>query len=295
MPDVREADPPAPSGQGTADVLYEVPYPEAPPPDEGGAVKVSGVYAILGPNGVYVGESEDCWNRGTLTLAASLGWQCGIVRETPEGERLLRIRVEAEVAGVFRKRGFPIVSQYLNEPKVRKVRVPHPKATTVTTEGDRVFITTTPKRATAILSVLSGATLEEAGGVVGVTRERVRQYLVGAGISTKDRKVQHDHTKRIRSFVSAGKFWAARLAQRRARAMKWVPWLQAFAECEGRAPTYGELGAAIFPHLPPNSSQLAPRAVNYFSYDRRVIRAIYRLAGLTQHSVGYKRKKGAVV
>lgn len=26
-------------------------------------MKVSGVYAILGPNGVYVGESYDCWGR----------------------------------------------------------------------------------------------------------------------------------------------------------------------------------------------------------------------------------------
>ena len=78
-----------------------------------GGPKVSGVYAVCGPNGVYVGESYDCWNRGTLELAAVLGLECGIVREMPGASRLELVRAEAEVAKIFQKRGMVILSKYL--------------------------------------------------------------------------------------------------------------------------------------------------------------------------------------
>ena len=75
-------------------------------------VPICGVYAILGPEGVYVGESTDCWNRGTLDLAVRLGLECGIVRELSNSTQGERFRVETEVARLFRARGFPIVSFY---------------------------------------------------------------------------------------------------------------------------------------------------------------------------------------
>ena len=83
------------------------------PSSPSGRMKVSGVYAILGPRGVYVGESADCWGRRSLGLAASLGLECGIVRETPAASRLERIRAEAAVAEIFHERGMTIVSEYL--------------------------------------------------------------------------------------------------------------------------------------------------------------------------------------
>ncbi len=74
--------------------------------------RVSGVYAILGPNGVYVGESGHCWSRGTLATAVKLGLPCGIVRELPGYTRLARLPVEAEVAQLFIARGLPVVSKF---------------------------------------------------------------------------------------------------------------------------------------------------------------------------------------
>lgn len=76
-------------------------------------MRVSGVYAIQGPNGVYVGESHDCWGRATLRTAALLGFECGIVRELPGADRLARIRAEAEVAKIFKTRGLTVLSRFL--------------------------------------------------------------------------------------------------------------------------------------------------------------------------------------
>lgn len=74
-------------------------------------IPISGVYAILGPNGVYVGEAGDCWKRDTLALAVALGWECGIVRELPGSIRLERLRAEGLVTRMFLQRGFPVVSK----------------------------------------------------------------------------------------------------------------------------------------------------------------------------------------
>lgn len=75
--------------------------------------KVSGIYAIEGPRGVYVGESADCWGRDTLRLAVMLGLECGIIREMPGADRLWRIRGERAVAQMFERRGFKVLSGYL--------------------------------------------------------------------------------------------------------------------------------------------------------------------------------------
>lgn len=76
--------------------------------------RLAAVYAIHGPSGVYVGQSVDCWNRTNFQLAIILGLECGIVRElhgranTPEG----RLRAEADVAALFARRGFRVVSSH---------------------------------------------------------------------------------------------------------------------------------------------------------------------------------------
>ena len=96
---------------------------------------LAGVYAIHGPNGVYVGQSTDCWGRSTFQFAVALGLDCGIVREVQrKGEHGRRL-VETEVARIFERRGFKVVShhpgrsvegRYVAEhdrPSARRVRV----------------------------------------------------------------------------------------------------------------------------------------------------------------------------
>jgi hypothetical protein len=82
--------------------------------------RIVGVYAILGPNGVYVGQSLDCLNRGSLQLAIKLGLQCGIVREVRRAypERAMRARLlrnESAVARLFARRGLSVVSRHQQE------------------------------------------------------------------------------------------------------------------------------------------------------------------------------------
>ncbi len=71
--------------------------------------KVAGVYAILGPDGVYVGESTDCWNRSTLVFAVRLGLDCGIIREANCATKDGRLTNEYEVQELYKSRGFPII------------------------------------------------------------------------------------------------------------------------------------------------------------------------------------------
>ena len=71
-----------------------------------------GVYAIQGPNGVYVGQSADCGARHTLRLAVKLGWPCGIVRELPGATGDQRLAAEAQVARLFSCRGMRVISRF---------------------------------------------------------------------------------------------------------------------------------------------------------------------------------------
>jgi len=73
---------------------------------------LAGVYAIHGPNGVYVGQSTDLWGRSTFQFAMALGLDCGIVRELRGKGFDTRRRVEGEVARVFARRGFNVVSHH---------------------------------------------------------------------------------------------------------------------------------------------------------------------------------------
>jgi hypothetical protein len=77
---------------------------------------VPGVYAIHGPNGVYVGQSVDCWKRDSFLMAMKLGLECGIVREVSlrgaSRQHLPLQRAEVAVAEMFRRRGFRVVSEH---------------------------------------------------------------------------------------------------------------------------------------------------------------------------------------
>ncbi len=73
---------------------------------------VSGVYAIAGPEGVYVGEAADCWHRSTLALAVRLGLDCGVVREMPGSTARERQRAETAVAYHFLTSGLMVVSAH---------------------------------------------------------------------------------------------------------------------------------------------------------------------------------------
>lgn len=55
--------------------------------------------------------------------------------------------------------------------------------TIVVEHGDHVTIQTTPRRASAILMVLAGATLQQVGDELGVTRQRIGQYVRDAGLA----------------------------------------------------------------------------------------------------------------
>ena len=191
-------------GRATQGVLLQ-PVPDrgmGDAPGEGRQAPVSGVYAILGPNGVYVGESCNCWTRGTLELATKLGWECGIVREMPGAGRLLRIRAEADVAKMFRARGFVVVSAFLNDPPPKRERFSHHRPwasdeklrlrrkrrhTTVSDSGDHLTIMTTFRRYYAILHVISGSTIDDTGREFGVTRQRIHQFISEAKIPRRCR------------------------------------------------------------------------------------------------------------
>jgi predicted transcriptional regulator len=274
-------------------------------------VPVSGVYAILGPNGVYVGESRDCWKRGTLATAILLGLECGIIRETPQVSRLARIRVEAEVAKLFQSRGMPVVSQYLNyafPDQYAGLRVHHPsrsqpKVTEVQHLADRIVIRTSPRRASAILQVLAGASLKEVGDEMGLSRERVRQYMKDAELSApKVRKRMKTTSQETRDrFSNRGRVQREARAKQKERVERWVPWIQGFVAREGRAPKYWELAVAIGLRLkrtPGKNGGWGTTAgamlIGFFSRHShntqhrsvRVLHAIYRMAGTQVNKAG---------
>ena len=71
--------------------------------------KITGVYVVQGPAGVYVGEAVDCFARNRKINILGIPW--GIVRELPGSTRRERIAVERQVADAWEARGFVIVSR----------------------------------------------------------------------------------------------------------------------------------------------------------------------------------------
>lgn len=255
--------------------------------------KVSGVYAILGPHGVYVGQSANCWNRGTFSLAVGLGLPCGIMRELPGASNLDRQREEAVVAKIFVARGLHVCSHFngrsgrtwaSNATTISRSRPPKPKVTQVHEENGRIIIQTTQRRASAILNVLAGSTLEEAGKELGISGERVRQYMRDAKLTTKDRKRVVTDSLLMAKWVARGRHHTDLAAHRQERIRALVAWLREFAGMHSRSPSYQELAQSVRPSISRNAS--APYLLGYIGRDARGtgktgrLHALYRLAGL---------------
>lgn len=119
-----------------------------------------------------------------------------------------------------------------------------PRHTQVTQIGDRIEIHTDPRRASAILQVLSGGTLQEVGDQLGVTRERIRQYLKDVGLTVAMRQRQVDHTERVARFQrgSRRRNRTHQKQRQRERLHRAAAWIQGFAAEEGRPPTLRGIG-----------------------------------------------------
>jgi predicted transcriptional regulator len=182
-----------------------------------------------------------------------------------------------------------------------------PKSTVVTESADRITIQTDARRSGAILMVLAGATLQQVGDELGVSRERIRQYLQDAHLTTKMRaplfsEVFQDtdkerHTRRV---------WAKRdamILERQGRIRRAVQIIKDFQRERGRVPTYEELCAHLIRRV--EKHQAAPVLAGYLgrsgqavSQDRRgkrggrrgkqgrALQALYRLAGFPGKRVG---------
>jgi hypothetical protein len=74
-----------------------------------GYPKVAGIYIAHGPNGVYVGESSDCFDRNDKLIRLGVPW--GIVREMADSTSMERCMAEREVADHWAGRGWSVASR----------------------------------------------------------------------------------------------------------------------------------------------------------------------------------------
>jgi len=169
------------------------------------------------------------------------------------------------------------------------------RTTTVTADGDHITIQTTPRKHSALLMVLAGATLEEAGQVLGVSRQRVQQYLKEAGLTSAVRsrpsRSSFDKYRKPRR----DEYWRSRRATMRARrkenAARAVTYLRAYYEANGVVPTTRQL-AEVLRGRKCRRHQAAPFLVALFGghlLDRRAwrrIKAVYSMAGLAPRGPG---------
>lgn len=164
----------------------------------------------------------------------------------------------------------------------------------VSADGDRVVIQTTPRRAEAILLVLSGCTLQEVGERLGVSRERIRQYMEQAGLRTRERKLfrpQKACVVWVESFARASQRLRDRREERTRRIKHVVSLLKTFVAEHGRVPSTVQLYRLVFQREPSQSAATVPALSHYLgSYYARKKRywnrvtAVYRLAGLRRNT-----------
>jgi len=169
------------------------------------------------------------------------------------------------------------------------------RVTRVTHEPDgKMVIETTPRRASAILQVLAGATLTEVGQSLGVTRERIRQYLRDAGLTVKDRFRPRDNATQAARRATFHRALTQRQRQKaeiRERLRRMATWIERFVGDNGRVPTHGELAEAMAgrPRL-----QAMPFLLGYLRMTTmqggrrgsRVLRLAYQWAGVEVRSRG---------
>lgn len=181
--------------------------------------------------------------------------------------------------------------------------------TIVVEHGDHVTIQTTPRRASAILMVLAGATLQQVGDELGVTRQRIGQYVRDAGLYTRSRpafaRPSGNQTNRLRQFCSANERLARRYRVRQARTRRLVDLIWEFASANDRPPTHHELAGGVFSKATPYTGATTRLAAylgtnskrqgrgekrgrdgaRYGKAARRV-HALYRLAGFPEERHG---------
>ena len=81
------------------------------------------VYAIEGIDSVFVGISKKGCANTLLSIATALGWNCGVVRELPEGTtRAAARRAGYAVAKAFMARGFRVVGHCNPVEAVAKIK-----------------------------------------------------------------------------------------------------------------------------------------------------------------------------
>lgn len=78
--------------------------------------RVRGVYLVIAPAGVYVGESGDCDSRDPLYYARLYGRNCGVVCEMPGSTRAQRELVEDFVAMTLSSAGVALLSTHRRRP-----------------------------------------------------------------------------------------------------------------------------------------------------------------------------------
>lgn len=173
----------------------------------------------------------------------------------------------------------------------------NPRVLEVTEEDGHVTITTDPARAGAILFVLAGGTLEEAGRSIGVTRERMRQYLKAAGLTTRDRK--RPSANQTENAVRWKRMHDRKLERRAARHVRWrrvIALIQELAAKNDEAPTAQELALALDPSLEGRwaSNWATPWLASWLGYNAfrhprywRIVGRMYWLAGVRRPRAGW--------
>jgi sigma-70-like protein len=154
----------------------------------------------------------------------------------------------------------------------------------VRVDGDHHIIETDARRASAILQVLAGATLQEVGDQLGVTRERIRQYMVQAGLPTNIRLRQSPETQRMARFREnhRGRRHQAAKARTKERVRQGGTWIRGFVQAYGRPPIIEEVTLALMGRVAAAASLCSWLHTRSGRQRRRYrwVRVMYRLGGV---------------
>lgn len=150
-----------------------------------------------------------------------------------------------------------------------------------------------------------GATLQEIGDAVSLSRERVRQRIVRLGLTIQRLDGEHVtralvryharqqlsiNQRRIVQALGLPRRSSVPLVERRRRRAQVEAIVRRLARTLGRAPTYREVGEALF-GVPRHDPASGSRLVNYvsrqsFRRPTRLLHAIWRRCGLAVHKPG---------
>lgn len=155
--------------------------------------------------------------------------------------------------------------------------------TVVQKTKNRITIHTDPRRMTAVLLVFSGLTLDDAGKELGITRERVRQYLADCGLrihrrKRRDTQSQETHWK---SFYRAKSEHQKRKERIRLRLGSVVEYIQQVINTEHRVPLRVEVVRGMgFQSAIAQLCWLGGRTWESYKQKNRRMKLAYTLAGV---------------